>query len=64
MASWNINENEIPEQERIEKTLRQKRIEICNSCENLSMLKMCKVCHCFMPIKTMFKIFNCPLEKW
>lgn len=46
------------------KTDRQKRIEICKHCENLNNLYFCKLCNCFMPIKTWMKYKSCPIEKW
>ncbi len=41
------------------------RYEICNSCENFnSFTKFCNQCHCFMPVKVLFKNSNCPVDKW
>lgn len=43
----------------------QKRYEICKSCDNfVSYTKQCKLCFCFMKIKTRFKQFKCPINKW
>ena len=44
--------------------LRTQRIQICKSCEELSQLKFCKKCNCFMPVKTWLKTKKCPLSKW
>jgi transposase-like protein len=41
------------------------RYEICNSCENFnSFTKFCSECHCFMPVKVLFKNVKCPVDKW
>ena len=42
----------------------QARLAICNDCEKLSSLKFCTECHCYMPLKTKFAVFSCPLKKW
>jgi hypothetical protein len=42
----------------------QKRLDICRSCENYTTLHMCKECHCYMPLKTKFSVFECPIKKW
>jgi len=41
-----------------------RRLSICESCENFSKLHLCSECHCYMPLKTKFVIFNCPIKKW
>lgn len=43
---------------------RNLRVNICETCENLSSLKVCKVCNCFMPVKTWLKTKKCPIGKW
>ena len=41
------------------------RYDICNSCENFnSFTKFCGECHCFMPVKVLFKNVKCPVNKW
>jgi hypothetical protein len=42
----------------------QERLAICESCDKLQQLHICSECHCYMPLKTKFSIFNCPLKKW
>ena len=38
---------------------------ICKKCEKFNdTLKTCKVCHCFMPVKTKLPNVECPLQKW
>lgn len=41
-----------------------KRIETCKTCDQLTKLKLCKVCGCFMPAKVRLKGSSCPLGKW
>ena len=41
------------------------RIDICKECsEYNSVLKICKVCGCFMPLKTKIENESCPRGKW
>ena len=44
--------------------LRNQRIEICESCDRLNSIKVCKQCNCFMPLKTWLKTKKCPQDKW
>ena len=44
--------------------VREKRLEICNSCEHLNVIKQCKMCHCFVELKTKLEDAFCPLRKW
>lgn len=45
-------------------SLKQRRYEICKKCDELSVLKMCNKCSCFMPLKTLIPSSECPLQKW
>lgn len=41
------------------------RLAICNSCEELwDQFKICKVCLCYMPVKTNVQDARCPKGKW
>lgn len=41
------------------------RLEICKTCDQFdSELTKCKVCGCFMMVKTMIPRTRCPLDKW
>lgn len=43
------------------------RLKICKKCPHYNKFwKTCKVCHCFMPLKTKIRWAECPLEdpKW
>ena len=43
----------------------QQRLDICKSCESFDeTLKLCKLCMCFMPIKTTLSRVKCPQDKW
>ena len=42
-------------------TVAEARMTICNSCEHFrNILKVCKLCGCFMPAKTMISGSYCP----
>jgi|LakMenEpi13Jul12_1017406.scaffolds.fasta_scaffold01164_3 hypothetical protein len=43
---------------------RNKRIEICEACEHLHRWKYCKLCWCYMPLKTHINNSSCPMGKW
>jgi hypothetical protein len=41
------------------------RYQICLECEHLNKtLKLCKICKCFVVLKTQIKNQSCPLKKW
>ena len=55
----------LEEENYIDKKISEERYSTCLSCpELISLTKQCRMCGCFMPIKT--KIYNasCPLGKW
>jgi hypothetical protein len=56
--------DEIDEKDRLPELNRNQRMDICGSCEKLSVLKFCKECHCLMPVKTYLSFAECPLGKW
>jgi hypothetical protein len=38
---------------------------LCTLCENFrESTKTCKICGCFMPLKTLIPIFDCPQGRW
>ena len=44
---------------------RTKRYNICKECEHFrAITKQCKLCSCFMPIKTKMLEMTCPINKW
>lgn len=43
----------------------KERYAICKQCDRLNkVLKVCKECNCFMPLKTKFQFAWCPIGKW
>ena len=43
----------------------KKRLDICHTCPKYNKFwKTCKVCMCFMPIKTRVKQAKCPDGRW
>lgn len=40
------------------------RITLCKECSNLTIIKTCSVCKCFMPAKVRLKGASCPIGKW
>ena len=44
--------------------LAKQRYEICKGCENLTSLKFCSKCGCFMPLKVRIESVSCPVQKW
>jgi hypothetical protein len=41
------------------------RFEVCLGCDQLnSVTKQCKICLCYMPIKTTLALSECPIHKW
>lgn len=42
----------------------KERLDICTKCEHYSKNHFCGQCHCYMPLKTKFAIFHCPIHKW
>jgi hypothetical protein len=47
------------------KELIDKRLRICNGCVNLfKPTGNCKLCGCFVKVKTKLKNQKCPIEKW
>lgn len=53
------------EQETLNMPGARERYIICQSCEKfLPALKACKVCYCFMPLKTRLQDQKCPKGYW
>ena len=43
---------------------RLERMEICKGCNFFTKRKFCKLCGCYMPVKTAIPFMKCPAEKW
>jgi hypothetical protein len=46
------------------KLLADARMNICNSCPNKSEFNSCKLCGCFLPLKTKSVNASCDEKKW
>lgn len=44
--------------------VRQKRIDACTKCENLTEGKFCKLCNCYVPFKSYLVNAICDADKW
>ncbi len=42
----------------------EQRYKICQSCDQLNSLNVCKQCGCYMPLKTRLPWTHCPVNKW
>lgn len=42
-----------------------RRLDICKKCEYFRELtKICKLCHCIIPLKVKFDLAECPDKRW
>jgi len=48
----------------VKRIVKQKRIEICKTCEFFTPRYFCSVCGCFMPVKARLPFTTCPKGKW
>ena len=49
----------------VEKENAEERLAICKECPKLIKLStQCKICLCFMPIKSRLNMSKCPIGKW
>jgi hypothetical protein len=49
----------------IDDQVQSERLEICKDCSEYETTKRkCKICGCFMPLKTMFNAAECPKKYW
>jgi len=47
----------------VSEEVQRERMEICKKCPNLDKKwKFCKICNCFMPLKTKLRWAECPEE--
>lgn len=52
------------EVDKVSPDVAQARLDICNVCPDLSMLRACKHCGCFMDAKVKYTQASCPIGKW
>jgi len=46
-------------------TLAQERLKVCESCDDFAHIsRQCKLCWCFMDLKTRLLEAECPAQKW
>ena len=51
--------------EKVSEEIQKERMDICNSCEYLyKRTNSCKMCGCFMGVKTWMATQECPKKKW
>ena len=49
----------------VEKENAERRYEVCKECPKFVKLStQCKICLCFMPIKSKLNMTECPMGKW
>lgn len=59
---WDIFNKNI---EKLQGPIAKGRLDICMSCpELISVTHQCKICKCFMDVKTKLPNASCPLGKW
>lgn len=49
---------------KVSEEIRQQRLDICRTCDQLQRAEFCKMCGCYMPAKTWIPMTKCPLGKW
>ncbi len=50
---------------KVPKAVQRERYALCRACDEFNELtKQCRVCDCFMPLKTWMNISPCPKDKW
>ena len=50
---------------RVTEEVKQERLAICSNCEHFNApTKQCRLCGCFMTIKTGFANMKCPKDYW
>jgi len=58
---WDILNKNI---KKVETDVSKERMAICRNCPELLPTGNCKICKCFMSIKTKLPNASCPLGKW
>jgi hypothetical protein len=54
-----------PNEPRSAAELKESRLAICRTCEHFKpKLEKCRLCGCFMRLKTELENARCPIEKW
>jgi hypothetical protein len=50
--------------DKVSTELAAERLAICNTCPDLSFLRACTHCGCFMDAKVKYTKASCPIGKW
>lgn len=53
VASLKLNDDE-----------RNSRLDTCRNCDQFHNTQFCKICGCYMPVKTYLPFAKCPINKW
>jgi hypothetical protein len=53
-----------PRTQYADKDTRLARLNICRKCEQLTSVKICSICKCFMPAKVKLADAECPKGAW
>ena len=48
----------------VSKAVKEERLAICMECEHLNDIGQCRMCGCFMPLKTRVPRASCPDGRW
>ena len=43
---------------------REQRYSTCKACEHINEKRICTLCDCLMPVKTLWAEAECPVGKW
>ena len=50
---------------KVDESIKEERLRICQECDKFFVpTSTCKVCGCFMKLKTTYDKARCPLNKW
>ena len=54
-----------PNEPRSDEQIKADRLAICENCEHFKQkMRQCRLCNCFMDIKTTLTRAKCPVDKW
>ena len=64
-AAQNATAASLPDNWLVNEEIKEKRWNICQNCEHLYRpTSTCKLCGCFMQVKTGLSRQSCPVKKW
>lgn len=60
-----VSDSLLVDQAKVSEEIQQRRMDTCNNCEQLyKVSNRCRLCGCFMGVKTWMKTQKCPIDKW